>query len=243
MSTRAIICTTMAVLVATSVHADTIQYSHDYGFLAVDVDLDAQRRFVAFPADTWDAQIDQFDSSLGSLVGIAFDFNLNFEIGGMTNNDDPGDSRTGGGMGAGGSFFYNSTAGRLQNQAGNGVSAGSTEANTAFSETTLVTATWALEDSMDASAWSDLAQAVTGSGSWTFMWNAVMEGSFGTYNPNDPGTPYDVSGLDLDSLYAQLNSGSITVTYDYEANSNPVPGPAAVMAVAAIGLVRRRSRG
>ena len=214
MSTRVIICTTMALLVATSVHADTIQYSHDYGFLADDVDLDALGDFVAFPADTWDAQIDQFDSSLGSLVGIAFDFNLNFEIGGMT-NDDPGDSGTGGGMGAGGGFFYNSTAGSLQNGAGYGVSAGSTEANTAFSETHLVTATWALEDSMDASAWSDLAQAVTGSGSWTFMWNAVAEGSFGTGNPND------VSGLDLDSLYAQLNSGSITVTYDYEANSNP----------------------
>ncbi|MAC18890.1 MAG: hypothetical protein CMJ23_04280 [Phycisphaerae bacterium] len=232
----------MALLVATSVHADTIQYSHDYGFLAVDVDLDAERDFVAFPADTWDAQIDQFDSSLGSLVGIAFDFNLNFEIGGMT-NDDPGDSilGTGGGMGAFGYFFYNSTDGWLQNEAGNGASAGSTEANTAFSETFLVTATWALEDSMDASAWSDLAQAVTGSGSWTFMWNAVMGGSFGT--GQGPGNPNDVSGLDLDSLYAQLNSGSITVTYDYEANSNPVPGPAAVMAVAAIGLVRRRSRG
>lgn len=81
----------MALLVAGSVHADTIQYSHDCGFLAGDVDLDASRNSAAFPADTWDAQIDQFDSSLVSLVGIAFDFNLNFEIGGTT-NDDLGDS-------------------------------------------------------------------------------------------------------------------------------------------------------
>lgn len=144
-------------------------------------------------------------------------------------------------MGAFGFFCRNSTDGWLRNKVGNGASAGSAEANTAFSETFSVTATWALEDSMDDSAWSDLAQAVAGSASWTFMWNAVMDLSFGT--GQGPGSPNDVSGRDLDSLYAWLNRGSITVTCDHEANSNPVPGPAAVMAVAAIGLVRRRSRG
>ena len=232
MSTRSICCVTMALLVATSVHADTIQYSHDYGFLAADVDLDAEGQFQPFSADTWDAQIDQFDSSLGSLVGIAFDFNLNFEIGGMT-NDDPGESGSGGGMGGGGSFYYNSTDGSLQNGTGIGDGSGSTEANTAFSQTFSVTATWALQHSMYAGDWSDLAQAVTGSGSWTFMWDADFYGGFGLSDPDDKGLPIDVSGLDLDSLYAQLNSGSITVTYDYEASSNPVPGPAAGRGIAA----------
>lgn len=147
-----------------------------------------------------------------------------------------------GGLSAGGGFYYDTTSNSLQWGAGVGGMRGTYEPNTMFFDTVSLSTAWTRgAASMGANQWSSLAQAVTGSGSWTFIWNAEVGGAFGG-NLFDNETN-DLGGLDLDSLYAQLNGGSITVTYEYDASSTPVPGPAAGLAVAAIGLVRRRGRG
>lgn len=224
------LCSALTVISATLAQADTISYSHDYGSIEVDLNLDEDGEYVAFTSDTWNAQIDQFDSSLGSLKSIAFDFSVDFEIGASTNETGGAIS---GGMGGGGSFYYDATSNTLQYGAGNGGGGGTDGPNSSYSETFTTAAAWTLEESeVEPNQWSSLVEAVTGSGSWTFIWTAEMGGGFD-----------GLDSLDLDSTYARLNGGGISVTYTYEASSNPVPGPAAALAVAAIWLARPRRRG
>lgn len=222
-----------SVGVASIASADVISYTHYYseaGDVAGDVseststpELPATREFEAFDRLFFNADLQQFDPSLGTLQTVNFAYSFSFTASGTLRSGDAYSS-------TGSANIFELVFGGTFNADGvtfSGTGSGLNEGGTAGE---FVTATASGSSPGRTDGLPDVGDGILqGTGTWAFTWPSAVTGFVGDSFSDD----FEVV-LDQGAFF--------TVNYIYEPSNAVVPGPMAGAAFAAIGFIGRRRR-
>ena len=222
-----------SVGVASIASADVISYTHYYsedGDVAGDVseststpELPATREFEAFASDFFNADLQQFDPSLGTLQTVNFAYSFSFTASGTLRS---GDAYSSTGSANEFELVFGGTF-RADGQAFGGTGGGMNEGGTA-GEFVTSTAGGSSPGSTDILPYVGDG-ILQGTGTWAFTWQSAVTGFVGDSFSDD--------------FEVVLDQGAfVTVNYVYEPSNAVVPGPMAVVTLAAAGIIGRRRR-
>jgi hypothetical protein len=223
-----------SVGVASFASADVISYTHYYsedGDVAGDVseststpNFPATREFEAFASDFFNADLQQFDPSLGTLQTVNFAYSFSFTASGTLRSGDAYSSTEAANRVhlAYGATMY------ADGESFSGDGGGLTENGTAGEFVTFTSSVSTVDVATDGLPYVGDG-ILQGTGTWAFTWPSAVTGFVGDSFSDD----FEVV-LDQGAFF--------TVNYVYEPSNAVVPGPMAGAAFAAIGFIGRRRR-